>query len=130
MRKKTVYPEVKHHALDDAQPLSDKEALERYIEAENRRVEKLLRDVVEQCEWDPDFRRRLLDALPKPGRGRPVNERLQKTVVLNLMDALPEDRKDDIIEVIAKTLDISQDHAKRLYEKYRRTWLDSRRRPS
>ena len=122
MKKKTVYPEVKHHALDDAQPLSNREAVDRYIEAEKRRREKLLRDVVDECRLDPMFAERVRKALPKRGQGNLADANLQRSIVISVVRALrdsPDWKVKDIVAEIASQLHVTEKHARKLYDKYK-----------
>jgi len=125
IKKKDVKPV--RHILSNVEPLTAKESVDLYLEAERRRLDRLIKDVVEECEWDPLFQSRLCEALPKRGRGKPVNKREQRSVVLGVMSALEKEPKDSVIETIALTLDLSHTRAEDLYNEYRCTWLDSRR---
>jgi hypothetical protein len=107
--------------FNDLEPLSDRGRVDMFLESAKTRQAILSEEFAKECRRDPIFLDRALKEL-KPlrrrGRSRPL---YQEAVVHSMVNALTNHRPGEIVEAIAKTLNISPPHARRLYDSVRKS---------
>jgi hypothetical protein len=95
---------------------SNEEIVDLLLDSRKRHLARLLEQIKEECKHDPIFLDRVLKTLrPLRERGR-ATPPWQEPLVTGIVESLKSYKPHEIVETIAKAANVSESHARRLYD--------------